>query len=94
MIPLRDTIPSRRRPVVMWMLIFINTAVFLFMLILPTRYAEGMFYVFGVVPARFFNPEKFRMADKWLLDFPYTYVSAWGMDSFHRQHVDAMAVWR
>ena len=56
MIPIRDTIPSRGVPVVTWSLIAANVAVFLFELTLDPKELEGLFYLFGVVPARFTHP--------------------------------------
>ena len=56
MIPIRDTIPSRGVPVVTWSLIAANVVVFLFELTLDPEELEGLFYLFGVVPARFTHP--------------------------------------
>src|SRR2546428_380 len=56
MIPIRDTIPSRGVSVVTWSLIAANVAVFLFELTLDPEELEGLFYLFGVVPARFTHP--------------------------------------
>ena len=56
MIPIRDTIPSRTVPVVTWSLIAANVAVFLFELTLDPDELEALFYLFGVVPARFTHP--------------------------------------
>jgi len=55
-IPIRDTIPSRGVPVVTWSLIAANVAVFLFELTLDPDELEALFYLFGVVPARFTHP--------------------------------------
>ncbi len=56
MIPIRDTIPSRRPPVVTWTIIGINAVVFLFELLMPGESQERLFYLFGIVPARFTHP--------------------------------------
>jgi len=56
-IPIRDTIPSRTAPVVTWALIAVNTAVFLFELTLSPEELKGLFYLFGIVPARYSHPE-------------------------------------
>src|SRR2546428_5842134 len=56
MIPIRDTIPSRGVSVVTWSLIAANVAVFLFELTLDPEELEWLFYLFGVVPARFTHP--------------------------------------
>lgn len=56
MIPIRDSIPSRTVPVVTRALILINALVFFFELALPPQARESLFYLFGVVPARFMHP--------------------------------------
>jgi len=53
MFPLRDTIPSRRPPVMMWAIILANCFVFVVELGLPPPARERLFYWFGVVPARY-----------------------------------------
>ena len=52
MIPVRDTIPHRRTPVVTWALIAVNVIVFFYELSLEPEDLERLFYLFGVVPAR------------------------------------------
>ena len=52
MIPLRDTQPSERFPVVNWLLIIINALVFIFELTLGDTEAETFFYKFGLVPSQ------------------------------------------
>jgi membrane associated rhomboid family serine protease len=56
-IPIRDTIPHRRTPVMTWALIAVNVAVFLYELTLPAEELERLFYFFGMVPARYSHPE-------------------------------------
>jgi len=53
MIPIQDSVPSRSVPVVTRTLILINVVVFFFELGLPREAVEQMFYLFGLVPARF-----------------------------------------
>jgi membrane associated rhomboid family serine protease len=53
MIPLRDVIPSRTRPVVTITLIALNVALFLFGLALDHESRERFIYAFGLVPAYF-----------------------------------------
>ena len=69
MIPLRDSIPSRRPPIVCWSLIAVNAIVFLYELSLAPIQLEELFYRFGLVPARYSNPEWARWvgypADDW-----------------------------
>ncbi len=50
MIPIRDTIPARSAPVVTWLLIFLNSAVFLYELTLPQAELQGLVQTFGIVP--------------------------------------------
>jgi len=57
LIPVRDTIPHRRTPVVTWGLIAVNVLVFLYELSLGPEELEGLFYLFGIVPARYTHPE-------------------------------------
>ncbi|MEJ2421964.1 MAG: rhomboid family intramembrane serine protease [Acidobacteriota bacterium] len=54
MIPLRDTIRSRRRPYVVYAILGINLIVFLFELSLGTRALDSFTQAFGFVPERFF----------------------------------------
>jgi membrane associated rhomboid family serine protease len=57
MFPIQDSVPRRSMPVVTQTLILINAIVFFFELMLPLHGAEQLFYLFGVVPARFTHPE-------------------------------------
>jgi membrane associated rhomboid family serine protease len=52
MIPLRDTIPSRRFPVVNTALIGLNVLVFLFESILTPDQLDQLIWVWGLVPSR------------------------------------------
>jgi len=56
MIPIRDTIPSRHPPLVTWMLILVNGLVFAFELRLTESQLRSVFYLFGIVPARYTHP--------------------------------------
>jgi membrane associated rhomboid family serine protease len=56
-LPIKDTIPSRSTPVVTRALIMINALVFFFELTLPQPMLEGVFYLFGIVPARYTHPQ-------------------------------------
>ncbi len=49
MIPLRDTIKSRRRPVVTWALIALNTLVFAFEISLDEEGLRALFFTHGIV---------------------------------------------
>jgi len=52
MFPLRDTIPSRRTPVMLWVLVGLNALVFVFELRLPEAQLARVFEHYGIVPAR------------------------------------------
>jgi membrane associated rhomboid family serine protease len=53
MIPIRDIIPSRTRPVVTVALIAVNLLVFAYQVTLMPRETEAFVYAFGLVPAQF-----------------------------------------
>src|SRR5256885_12376835 len=57
MFPIQDSVPSRSVPVVTRALILINVIVFFFELMLPRQGLEQLFYLFGLVPARFTHPD-------------------------------------
>ena len=57
MFPIRDSVPSLSVPVVTRALILINVVVFFFELALPQQAVEQLFYLFGMVPARFTDPD-------------------------------------
>jgi membrane associated rhomboid family serine protease len=56
MIPLRDTIPSLRFPLVTISIICVNVVVFVVELMLGERGLEALFYSWGIVPLRFTHP--------------------------------------
>ncbi len=58
MIPIKDTVPRIGFPLVTWALIILNGTVFLFELSLPREVLEQIFYLFGLVPARFTYPKE------------------------------------
>lgn len=71
LIPLRDTQRSRRRPIVNWLLIAINLAVFVYELSLTQRGLNAFTVKYGVIPAVLLNPGAFapevlRMTSGWL----------------------------
>ena len=58
MIPLYDTLRSRRIPVVNWALIGLNVLVFLYELSLSSSALEGLIRMWGLIPTQFFaHPE-------------------------------------
>ncbi len=57
MFPLRDNIPTRHRPYMVWTILAVNVLIFVLMLPLGPVQENGVFHLFGVVPARFFHPD-------------------------------------
>src|SRR5438045_9247798 len=57
MFPILVSVPCRSVPVVTHALIFINAIVFFFELMLLPHGVEQLFYLFGIVPARFTHPD-------------------------------------
>src|SRR2546425_7980757 len=57
MFPIRDTVPRQNPPIATWLLILINSVVFLFELTMPEPVREQFFYWFGMVPARYTHPD-------------------------------------
>jgi membrane associated rhomboid family serine protease len=57
MFPLRDTIPSRHTPVMTWAIIALNLGVFVYQLTLSEPELQRVFYLSGVVPARYTDRE-------------------------------------
>ena len=69
MLPIRSTVPTQRRPFVMWGLIGANTAIFLWQLGLGHYQQEWVFRNLAVIPGLFFE----RIADGGGTD-PATYL--------------------
>jgi membrane associated rhomboid family serine protease len=57
MFPIQDSVPSRSVPVVTRALVLVNVVVFFFEIALPREAVIELFYLFGVVPARFTHPD-------------------------------------
>ncbi len=57
MIPFRDTIPCRQTPWMTWLLMGVNATVFVFTWLLPDEVRYQIFYLYGLVPARYTQPE-------------------------------------
>jgi rhomboid family protein len=57
MIPIRGTVPSKNPPIATWVLILANTVVFLVELGIPSQEVGHVFYLFGIVPARYTHPD-------------------------------------
>jgi membrane associated rhomboid family serine protease len=56
MFPIGDSIPRRNPPITTWLLIILNSLVFLFEVGMPPETLHRLFYVFGLVPARIMHP--------------------------------------
>lgn len=69
MIPLKDTIPSQRYPIITITLIVFNVLAFLFELSLGKDLSE-FFDLFGVVPATYFELRE-NGAPLWLIYYPF-----------------------
>jgi membrane associated rhomboid family serine protease len=56
MIPLKDTLLHLGFPVVTWAIILLNGIIFLFEISIPRDMLQQLFYLFGLVPARYSYP--------------------------------------
>ena len=54
--PLRDTVSTRRRPVMTLTLIAVTSGVYVFEAFLHPEHLEQIAYLFGIVPARYSHP--------------------------------------
>ena len=57
MIPLKDTIPTYHPPAVTKAIIFLNVVVFAFTALMNEDMLQRFYYLYGVVPKRFFSPQ-------------------------------------
>jgi membrane associated rhomboid family serine protease len=57
MIPIKDIIPRKEYPFVNYGIIFVNILVFLYEISLTPDELNSLFYIFGLVPARYSHPE-------------------------------------
>jgi membrane associated rhomboid family serine protease len=57
MIPIQDTVRSRNPPLAVYCLIGLNVLAFAFELSLPHGDLDRLFYLFGIVPARYTHPD-------------------------------------
>ena len=53
MIPIKDTIPHIGIPLITWIIILLNGIIFIFEISIPKDLLEEVFYLFGLVPARY-----------------------------------------
>ena len=79
MIPIRDNVPRVTPPVAVIAIIALNAAVFLYSRSLDPRSMVEFFHVFGVVPARFFEPQ-------WAAWAGYPETMGWPMLSYMFLH--------
>ena len=57
MIPLKDTIPHRGFPLMTWTIILLNGIIFIFEISIPKDLLQQLFYLFGLVPAKYSYPK-------------------------------------
>jgi membrane associated rhomboid family serine protease len=57
MIPIQDTVPRRNPPLAVYALIAMNVLIFGIELSLPDKELERLFYLLGIVPARYTHPQ-------------------------------------
>lgn len=62
MIPLKDSIPNVFRPYMVWIIIGLNAAVFMYTMGLTRVDLAGFFHLYGVVPIRLTQPELAMLA--------------------------------
>ena len=56
MIPIKDIIPRRQTPFITYFLIAVNVSIFFIEVSLPPDVLNSVFYIFGLVPARYTHP--------------------------------------
>jgi len=56
MIPLKDTILRQGFPLVTWIIILMNGIIFIFEISIPKNLLQQLFYLFGLVPAKYSYP--------------------------------------
>lgn len=79
MIPLRDNVPRVTRPYAVVAVIVVNAIVFFYSLGLDARNLAHLYHVFGVVPARFFQPD-------WAMWAGYPETVGWPLVSYMFLH--------
>jgi membrane associated rhomboid family serine protease len=57
MIPIKDNIPSLRRPYASWGIIAVCIGIFLLMKLMPLESQRQLTYLYGMVPIRYSNPQ-------------------------------------
>jgi len=61
MLPIRDTVPHMGFPAVTWALIVVNGIIFIFEISIPKDLLPQLFYLFGLVPAKYSYPQWARI---------------------------------
>lgn len=79
MIPLKDSIPRVHKSWALWSILVANLAVFIFQLGLNGEQSFRLFHLFGVVPARFFDPQ-------WAMHVGYPPGGWWTLVSYTFLH--------
>ena len=57
MIPIRDTAPCHRKPLVTWSLIAVCSSIFIVMLLMPFSLSNQLIQQYGMIPLRYANPQ-------------------------------------
>ena len=74
MIPIRDTAPCYSTPYVTWALMFICISLFLLLEISHDQIHHYVIYIFGMVPARYTNPE-WAIAMGYPVDYHLSFIT-------------------
>ena len=107
MIPTQDTVPRRNPPLAVYALIAMNVLIFGIELSLPDKELERLFYLLGIVPARYTHPQwaawvGFPVNDYWpfltsmLLHGGWAHIigNMWTLWIFGDNVEDRMGPWR
>jgi len=107
MIPIKDNIPRIRKPVVVWIIIALNSLVFAFEMLLPEEWRTALIDVYGAIPRRFMDPGWARDAgfpsDWWAAAVSYMFLhggwahillNMWVLFVFADNVEDALGHWR
>ena len=94
MIPIKDTVLRREFPWMTWVIILLNSLVFLFETSLPADILERLIYTFGVVPAQLSGQESGLAHPASYLPPDDKHVPARWLAPHHRQHVVSVSLRR
>ncbi|ONN27173.1 peptidase S54 [Thermosipho affectus] len=73
MFPLYDTIPSKKKPVITYSIIFINVLIFIYELTLNNFQLQEFFFNYGIVPLRYTWKFNYKYSMIWKEIFPVIY---------------------